>query len=145
MRCAEARRLVDQAARREDLAACGELQAHVSSCPSCAAEAARHLLLLRLLKDLPPVPAPPELRERILSRLKEEAVPVFPWRWAAAALLLLGLAAGFALGRALSPPSAERTPALVAALGENLNGGPWSAAQGVVFPVEATPEGRRSP
>lgn len=145
MRCAEARRLVDGAARRDDLAGKEELQAHLSACPPCAAEAARHLLLLDLLEGLPAVPAPPGLRERILARLEGEAEPVFTWRWAAAALLLLGLAAGFLLGRSLSPPPAENTPALVAALGENLNGGPWSVAQSAVSPGGASPAGRKAP
>jgi anti-sigma factor RsiW len=136
---------VDGAARRDDLADKGELQAHLSTCPHCAAEAARHFLLLDLLEGLPAVPAPPGLRERILAHLEAEAGPVFPWRWAAAALLLLGLAAGFVLGRALSPPPADNTPAMVAALGENLNGGPWSAAQRAVSPGGAAPEGRKAP
>lgn len=145
MRCADARRLVDGAARREELAGQGELEAHLASCPACAEEADRHFALLDLLEGLPPVEVPPGLREKILARLDGEAAPAFPLRWAAAALLLLGLAAGFVLGRALSPPPADGTPALVAALGENLNGGPWSAAQSAVFTGGAAPEGRPAP
>ncbi len=145
MRCTEARRLVDEASRREDLIGNGELKAHLAACPPCAAEAHRHRRLLDFLEDLPAVCAPPGLRERILARLEAESAPVFPWRWAAAALLLLGLAAGFALGRALMPPPAETTPALVAAVGENLNGGPWWAAQSAVFPEGAAPQGRETP
>lgn len=145
MRCTEARRLLDGAARREDLEGNGELGAHLAACPPCAAEADRHLRLLELFNGLPAVSAPPGLRERILERLEAEAELAYPWPWAAAALLLLGLAAGFVLGRVLSPPPAETTPALVAAVGENLNGGPWWAAQRAVFPEGAAPEGRPAP
>lgn len=145
MRCTRALDLVDRAARREDLERGGELGAHLAACPACAAEAARHLALLELLEGVPSPKAPPGLRAKILDRLDEEPAPFFPYRWAAAALLLLGLTAGFILGRALLPSSPEEPPALLAAVGENLNGGPWSAAQNAVLQGVSADPGRRAP
>ena len=145
MRCSRVLDLVDRAAQREDLECGGELGAHLASCPACAAEASRHLALHELLEGVACPKAPQGLRERILDRLDEEPAFFFPLRWAAAALLLLGLTAGFLLGRALSHPSPEEPPDLLAAVGENLNGGPWSAAQNAVLQGVSADPGRRAP
>ena len=76
------------------------IRAHLDTCKACREELEFLKQTIGLVKELPHVPAPPKLRERVLAGLETpqaEDVPregVSKWRtlWPAAAVLVIGLA-----------------------------------------------------
>lgn len=134
-----------------------EFEAHLTGCASCREGVAE----LRLVADVlplavPPVPAPPQLRERILDTVRAEAELLhaagssadrprparrrFPSLFArpvaiagAAAALVVGVAVGFGLGNVTDDEPATRTVVQVRTVQAEVD--PATAPRGAAFIV----------
>jgi hypothetical protein len=80
-------------------------EAHVASCPPCRAELDKAGKLEALLRRVP-AGAPPDA-ERFLARIKARSRRPAPWRFAAAAAVILGGVAAFYAVSRPSTPSVE--------------------------------------
>lgn len=84
-----------------------QLERHIAQCPLCQEELARFRKVEELLREVPPIPVPQGLAERVIARVRAEEGQ-FESRWAKSMLLMrprlryaltgLAMAAGVILG-----------------------------------------------
>jgi predicted anti-sigma-YlaC factor YlaD len=103
MKCSKCKRLVSAYLDRElGEAVAREVEAHLAACTGCRAEADAIRRTLNLLEDWQPIEPRlglDALRERLKQRARPARQPVLPVpRWAAAALAVLSIGVGAALG-----------------------------------------------
>lgn len=104
-----------------------ELEAHLASCPECAALFKELSALHAALEDLPPVEPPAELKARIMEAVAAEKVVPFPsrkndrpshrWRWLTSAAVLAIVLLGTWSWKPWEMTAQTRQPAPAAGMG----------------------------
>ena len=100
MRCDDVRKLVEEGAPLDEAA-----RGHLAACAECGEEFAA----LRALTSSVPV-APAELRGRVLAAFPSPRAPAWQGFVRAAAVLIIGIGAGFFAGYAIKPPRMIEVP-----------------------------------
>jgi anti-sigma factor (TIGR02949 family) len=117
--------------RELDLEAATAIRQHVDGCVSCRRRVAERQALSRLVRSMPPAPAPDRLRARVAARSSRSRSIGRVLTWAAAAVLVLTVGGGLSLMRSTS----TRDSALV---DEVVNGHVRSLMANHLFDVQST-------